>query len=308
MSGLRLERRAFLRTAGIVTLAALGREAHADAQDGFRLDYILGSCMYGTMALAEILPEVPKTGATHIDVWPAPHGNQREQVADMGIDAFAGTLELHGVQLGILTRYDLGPFGLGPEMAVARQLGCSLIVCGGKGPVGLEGDALKEAVRDFAEQMKPHIAVAEEHDVTIGIENHGKNLIDSADSMRWLVEFVSSPRLGIALAPYHLPQEPALIAGLIEDLGPRLAHFYAWEHGVGCHEKRPKEEELLQMPGRGTLDFGPILASLRRIGYSGWTEVFMHPVPRGIPVLPTAREVTEEINRARAYLEGCLAA
>ena len=60
------------------------------------------------------------------------------------------------------------------------------------------------------------------------------------------------------------------------------------------------------MPGRGKLDFKPILAAMKEINYRGWTEIFMHPVPRGIPIMPTLEEVTAEINRARAYLEGCL--
>ena len=68
----------------------------------------------------------------------------------------------------------------------------------------------------------------------------------------------------------------------------------------------PKEEELLQMPGRGTLDFTPLLAALKRINYQGWTEIFMHPVPRGIPVRETTAEVTDEINRSRTYLESCV--
>ena len=86
-----------------------------------------------------------------------------------------------------------------------------------------------------------------------------------------------------------------------------IAVFYAWQHGMGCHVKLPKEQELLQMPGRGALDFVPLLAALRDINYSGWTEIFMHPVPRGIPILETAKEVTAEINRARDYLEKSLA-
>ena len=61
------------------------------------------------------------------------------------------------------------------------------------------------------------------------------------------------------------------------------------------------------MPGRGPLDFRPVMLALKRIDYDGWVEVFMHPVPRGIPILPTAGEVTAEINRARAYIEQCLA-
>lgn len=38
----------------------------------------------------------------------------------------------------------------------------------------------------------------------------------------------------------------------------------------------------------------------------GWTEIFMHPVPRGIPILPTADEVIAEINRSRQYLARCV--
>ena len=224
----------------------------------------------------------------------------------MGHDAFAALLAEHEVKLGILTHYDLGPFGLQDEMRVAKTLGGSMLICGGKGPVGLTGAELKEAVREFAEKMKPHLTVAEEAGVVIGIENHGNNLIDSPDSMRWLAELAPSPNIGIALAPYHLPQEPDLIAGLVKDLGERLAHFYAWEHGEGCHKKLPKEQELLQMPGRGTLDFRPIVQALKQIDYKGWTEIFMHPVPRGIPILPTADEVTAEINRARVYVDGCV--
>jgi len=41
--------------------------------------------------------------------------------------------------------------------------------------------------------------------------------------------------------------------------------------------------------------------------YPGFTEIFMHPVPRGIPIMETLDAVTEEINAARDYLDRCLA-
>ena len=72
--------------------------------------------------------------------------------------------------------------------------------------------------------------------------------------------------------------------------------------------RMPKEKELLQMPGRGPLDFKPLLAALRGIRFAGWTEIFMHPTPRGVAILDLPTDVTEEINRSRAYLESCLAA
>lgn len=296
----------YLASAAAVSLA--GRTAVSEAADdpAFRLRYILGSCMYGTLPLAEIVPEVHKSGTEWIDIWPRVHGNQREQIEAMGHDAYSALLRKHNVRTGMLTHYDLGPFRLQPEMQVAEKFGARILICGGAGPKGLSGDDLKSAVKKFAEQLKPHLEQAAERGVVIGIENHGNNLIESPDSMRWLVEFADSPNIGIALAPYHLEQDPALIAGLIKDLGDRLVHFYAWQHGMGCHVKLPKEQELLQMPGRGSLDFAPILAALKNINYAGWTEIFMHPVPRGIPILETAGAVTAEINRARKYLEDTL--
>ena len=296
-------RRDFCRA--LLAGAALAPAALAGTGPAFKLKYIIASSMYGRLDLAEILPEVRKAGAEHIDIWPEGHANQREQIEAMGHDAFAALLERHRVKLGILTHYDLGPFGLQEEMAVARKFGASILICGGSGGANLKGEALKTAVAGFAEKMKPHIAAAEENGVVIGVENHANNLIESPDSMRWLAELAPSPHIGIALAPYHLPQDPPLLAKLIEDLGERLVHFYAWQHGKGCHEKLPKADELLQMPGRGDLDFTPIVAALEKIAYKGWTSIFMHPVPRGIPIMPTAAEVTAEINRARKYLGNC---
>ena len=269
----------------------------------FQLNYILASCMYGTLPLAEIVPEVKQIGSDRIDIWPRVHGDQREQVESMGNDAFVELLATHGVGLGVSTRFDLGPFGLEEEMVFAREFGASLIVTGSQGPKDLTGKELRAAVADFAEALKPHITIAETHGITISIENHSSALIESPDSMRWLIEFTDSPHLGIALAPYHLPDDAQLVAQLIEDLGQGLALFYAWQHGMGCHEKLPKEQELMQMPGRGDLDFAPILSALKKTAFSGWTEIFMHPVPRGIPILDTAADVTNEINRARHYLD-----
>lgn len=267
-----------------------------------KLNYILGSCMYGYTSVAEILPEVAKTGATAIDIWPKKHGDQREQLDAMGEEKFAELLKSHNVRLGCITQYVLGPFGLQKEMQLAKRLGCMTMVTGGKGPKGLKGQELKKAVGDFIEKMKPHIAVAEENSITIAIENHANNLIESPDSMKWLAELSPSPHLAIAFAPYHLPQNENSLADLIRNLDHHIAVFYAWQHGNGCMKAQPKETELLQMPGRGELDFAPLMQALADIRYRGWTEIFMHPFPRGIPILESTSDVTKEINRARDYL------
>lgn len=289
-----------LAAAGPTSL--LGRE-----KKDFQLKYMLASCMYGYMPLAEILPEARKIGATTIDLWPKVHGNQREQLDELGEEKFRQMLDEHQLKLGCITQYKLGPFGLQNEMRLAQRFGCPLMVTGGSGPKDKTGSELKAAVKEFIEKMKPHLAVAEETGVTIAIENHANNLIDSPDSLKWLIELRPSKNLSVALAPYHLTQNEQELAQLIRDLGPDgIALFYAWEHGMGCMKKLPKEQELMQMPGKGQLDFTPLLAALKQIGFQGWTEIFMHPVPRGIPIHETVAEVTEEINLSRQYLTQCV--
>ena len=283
-NSLPIGRRDFL-AASAVTAATLATPSLALAAPKLKPKYILGSCMYGYTAVDEIVREVVKIGATALDVWPKVHGNQREQLDEMGEKKFAALLKKHDVTLECITQYKLGPFGLQNEMRLAQRLGCKLIICGGSGPKNLKGKELKAAVGKFIENLKPHLAVAEETGVTSAIENHGNNLIDSPDSLKWLAELRTSKNLGIAFAPYHLEQDEKLQSDLIRTLGGNIKMFYAWQHGMGCHVKLPKEQELLQMPGRGDLDFVPLFAALQDIKYDGWTEIFMHPVPRGIPIL-----------------------
>ncbi len=299
-----MQRRQFHKqSVAAITSLEFARSASAAAADTtFEPNYLLASSLYGYTPLAEILPEVRKTGAMAIDIWPKNHGNQREQLEELGEEKFASMLTANNVRLGCITQYPLGPFGLHDEMRLAQRLGCHTIVTGAAGPHDLQGAELKAAVRAFVAKMKPHLEVAEETEVTIAIENHAKSLIDTPDSLKWLAEFTPSPRLKIAFAPYHLPQDTELLAKLIRECGAALEVFYAWQHGVGCMTQQPKAQELLQMPGRGTLDFMPLIKALAEVNFRGWTEIFMHPFPRGMSILETTQETTAEVNRARDYL------
>jgi sugar phosphate isomerase/epimerase len=295
-------RRRFLQS-----LSALAAAPAFAAEVPWKLNYMLASALYGNLPLAEILPEVKKTGATGIDLWPKKHGTQREEMDAIGHDKFAAMLKENGLTFGGTTRYDLGPFKLTEEIAVVKKMGGTFIVTGGAGDYKVSPEQLKLNVKAFVEKMKPHAALAAENGVTLGIENHINNLIDTPDSLRWLADDIRSiPGLGIALAPYHLPQDPALLADLIKHCDKQLTLFYAWEHGLGCMKPMPKEEEIQQMPGRGKLDWKPLLQAFKAIHFTGPTEIFMHPTPRGIPILPTAAETTAEIVRARNYLDSLI--
>ena len=298
-----LTRRRFIHSLGLAAAASA-----LAATEPFRLRYILSSAMYGEMPLEIILPEVAKTGSAAIDIWCKVHGNQREQITEMGDDAFAALLAKHAVKLAVSTRYPLGPMKLQEEMAWVKKLGGNIVLCGSGGPKDLEGAEAKAAIAKFLEAMKPHVARAEELGVTIAIENHSSSMLSHPDSLRAFAELNQSRSLGVAFAPHHLHRWSGEMPALIRDLGAaNLPFIYFQEHPEGLSKNSPKELEMKQMPGAGGgLDYRLIVKALRDIRFTGYASIFMHPTPRGIPILPTAPEVTAAINKSRDYIERCL--
>lgn len=262
--------------------------------------------MYATIPLDIVLGEATKAGATEIDIWTRPHADHRDRLNEMGAGAFATLLAKHGVSLGVLTNYPLGPFRIAEDISLAQKLGGKAVLCGTTQPSEPKGEAAKTAVRNFLEEMKPHVERAEDAGVMILLENHDRQLLYTPDSLRYFAEYNRSPHLKLAYAIHHQQTADAnLIAPLIRELGDaQIGFIYFQEQGKGIREKLPKDDEMMQMPGfGGGVDYRPIMAALKAIRYRGWIEIFMHPTPRGIPILATAEEITAAINRSRAYVE-----
>lgn len=301
-----MKRRRFLAT--LPALAApIPAPAPAAPPAPLRLNYLLSSALYGDMKLEQVLPEVAPAGCVGLDLWGRQHATHREEVEAIGVDAFEALLKKHAVQLICSTRYPLGPFGLQPEMPLLKRLGGKLLVCASQGPKNVSGAEAKAGIREFLEAMKPHADAAAEHGLTIAIENHGNALLHTPDSIRYWAELNSHPALGVAFAPHHLHEQVAEMPKLIRELGARnLPFVYFQEYGIGSKQTVAKEIELQQLPGYGTLDYRPILTALREVGFAGHVEIFMHPTPRGVPMLPTPGEITAAINRSRDHIEGLL--
>jgi sugar phosphate isomerase/epimerase len=281
----------------------------AAADDSFQLRYVLSSAMFGNMPLGSVLAEAAKAGCESVDIWRKVHATHREQIVEMGDDAFQSLLKKHQTKMSVSTCYPLGPFKQDDEMRWVKKNGGAVTVCGSGGmgkrdPVGAEA---KKQVRAFFEKLKPHYELAEELGVTMAMENHKNAMLSSPDSIRYFVELNPSKNVGIAFAPHHLYDAVDDIPKLIRDCGKEnLPFFYFQEHHPSSKTKMPKEEELKQMPGIGSLDYVPILQALREVKFAGLSEIFMHPVPRGIPILDTPGEIAAVINRSRAYLTKCL--
>ncbi len=300
-----MKRRKALQTL-VAASAACMTESRAKA-DAFSIDYVLASALYGDMNLKTILPEVTRSGAIGLDVWGKPHGTQREEIDAMGIEAFADLLAKHETRLTVSTRYPLGCFGLQPEMPALKRLGGKILVCGSSGPKDPSGTEAKRAVKDFLERMQVHADAAAEHGLVIAIENHANQALFHPDSLLYFAEFNKHPALGIAFAPHHLHGFVDQIPPLIRALGRKqLPFIYFQEHGIGSQKTVAKNMELEQLPGRGSLDYTPILQALRDIAFSGVAEIFMHPTPRGTPVLDSAEAITSTINDSRKYISKCI--
>ncbi len=301
-------RRNFLGLLG--GLAAAYPAGLLGAGGGFKPRHLLSSALYGGLPLSEVLPEVAGSGAAGLDIWCKPHGSQREDMDGMGVDAAAALFEKHRVRLVCSTRYGLGPFKLGEEMKILKRFGGELLVTGAHGPKNVAGAEARAAMKTFLEQLQPHADAAGALGLKIAIENHSNSLLSTPDSIRAWAELNRHPALGMAFAPHHLHESVGEMPGLIRDLGAaNLPFFYLQEHGIGAKQKVEKSIELQQLPGYGSLDYGPILAALAGVGFHGWLEIFMHPTPRGIPVVEGgAAAVTAVVKKSRDHIDQLIAA
>ena len=307
-------RRDFVRlTAGAAALLAapstVSLAAAEPPRGAFRLRYVLSTNQYGTLPIADIVPQVKPAGCVGLDVWAGRWGNQREQIDALGHERFGALLRQHGVTVSCYTCMDTGFLKCEPHLRAMRAFGGDMIVAGFPNVPGgkdLRGAALRTAIRTSLERLKPIVGVAGELGVKLAIENHLNGLLETPDGVRVLAEEIREPHVGISFAPFHLPQDAAMLGQLVDDVAGRILYYYAWQFGDGSGDLAPSKQKR-QLPGVGPLDFKPMLAALKRHRFGGYTSIFMHPTPRGSPLHSTVKEVTTELNKARAFLDHELA-
>lgn len=302
-------RRDFLRLAGGASIAVLGARAAQAPREAFRLRYVLSTNQYGTLPIQDIVPEVKQAGYEGLDVWAGRWGNQREQIDTMGHEKFAAILRQHGVKVSCYTCMDPGFIKCEPHLRAMVKFGGNQIVAGFPNvPDGknLRGTALRAGIRGSLEKLKPIIGVAGELGVELAIENHLNGLLETPDGVRILADEIKEKHVGISFAPFHLPQDAELLGKLVDDVAARILYYYAWQFGDGSGDLAPSKQKR-QLPGVGPLDFKPMLAALKRHRFAGYTSIFMHPTPRGSALASSVKDVTAELNKARAFLDKELA-
>lgn len=122
------------------------------------------------------------------------------------------------------------------------------------------------AWRELCNELSLLLAIAEKHDVVIGIEPELANVVSSAARARELIDTFQSIRIRIVLDPANLfeIESPERQKYLIEDAISLLEDSIAL-----AHAKDRRADGRFATAGKGVLDFSHYLAVLGRSGFSG---------------------------------------
>jgi sugar phosphate isomerase/epimerase len=239
------------------------------------------------LPVEKAVARIAALGFEAVDFWPSnfkcPHLD--EIATRLGPSGLSDLLQRYKLRLCAFTMYS------NPYEKYAQLLGAAgggLVIRESKfGKV--EPGNLTSEMRGLMERVKPWLELAGKNNSYIAVENHGDALLNSVDSFRAFLDLAQDPRLGIALAPYHLQAAGVSVERVIEMIGPKLLFFYAWQNAPG----------LKQLPGLGPTDFTPWLGALKKIGFQGWVNPFMHGEP-------AEEEMAAALATSKSYLETCL--
>ena len=143
--------------------------------------------------------------------------------------------------------------------------------------LGLGGGTFRNAVTQ-----------AEQREVTICFEPLAPgetNFINTAAEALQFVQQLSSPRFKIILDVKAMCSESKPIPQIIRESWPHFAHFHA-------------NDRNLKGPGFGDVDFKPIAAALKEVGYEGFVSVEVFNFDEGAEVI--AARSLEYLKRAFA--------
>jgi sugar phosphate isomerase/epimerase len=225
-------------------------------------------------------------GVTHLDVTGLSKGRAAE------VNALCAR---HGVSLSGLGYY---PNPLDPDLAAAkRQVDHLKKVIRAAAQLGLKNvntfvgrdwtRTVDENWPRFLKTWKPIIALAEDHDIRIGIENcpmsftrdewpGGKNLATSPVIWRRMFSDIPSRHFGLNYDPSHFVLQRMDPLSPLAEFKSKLFHIHAKDMTV--HPEKldevgifayPKLWHTPRIPGYGDIDWARFMARLQAIGYAG---------------------------------------
>jgi sugar phosphate isomerase/epimerase len=137
--------------------------------------------------------------------------------------------------------------------------------------------SIGDATRWAAETFEASVRRAEKREVTICFEPLAPtetNFINTAEAALQFVQQIPSKAFQIILDVKAMCSEQKPIPQIIRELWPRFAHFHA-------------NDANLKGPGFGEVDFRPIAAALKEVGYQGYVSVEVFKFEEGPEVIAT---------------------
>ncbi|MAE60150.1 MAG: hypothetical protein CMJ49_02210 [Planctomycetaceae bacterium] len=226
------------------------------------------SVQFGSLPIERVCERIAALGFDAIDIWAEFYACRHldDAAERLGADGLRDLLAKHNLQLSAITVY-LSSYE--PFAKLLGRLGGGIAIR--SAPEGeVVPEDLTRHMKSFFEQLKPLIDLAEQYDSYLAIENYASGfLLTTLDSFKAFMDLNPSPRVGVALAPYHLQANGTSVTEAIRLLDDQLLFFYAWQ----------RQPELNQLPGYGTTDVVPWLKALAEIGYAGYVNPFMRGEP-----------------------------
>ncbi len=139
----------------------------------------------------------------------------------------------------------------------------------------------------FLEVWRPLVALAEQHGITIGIENcpmlftrdewpGGKNLAISPTIWRRMFQDIPSANFGLNYDPSHMIWQHMDYLRPIREFASRIFHVHAKDVRIDAHRlddvgilAHPLEYHTPKLPGLGDVDWGKFFSVLTDAGYRG---------------------------------------
>jgi sugar phosphate isomerase/epimerase len=286
-----MNRRDFLKLTGAVAIGSIGTTSCGNVMQGgassrkWRMRLSTSSIHFRQLPIEQVCEKIAGLGYEAIDIWSA-HDNcpHLDDVLNrLGADGLREVLDNNKLKLFSFSVYK---GGYEKYAELLGQVGGGVAVRGSARPC--KPEELSGKMKEFHESLKPLADLAQRYNSYLAIENHGGALLDSLDSFKAFVDTNKSPRIGIALAPYHLQIIKASVPEAIRICGEQLLFFYAWQHYPGSK----------QLPGLGPTDMAPWIKALADIRYRGYVNPFMHGHPE-------VEVMSGNLATSGDYIRGC---
>lgn len=287
-----LNRRDFLKVVGAGTAAGMAaasctrvEKKVVTVKPKWRMRLSTSSIHFMQVPIEQACGRIAALGYEAIDIWSAHNGCPHlDDVAErLGPEGLKKMLSAYNLELFSFSVYK-GQYDRYAELL--GKAGGGVAVQGSAPPC--KPEELSAKMRQYIEGLKPLVELAEKYNSYLAIENHVGALLCTLDSLKAFVDINTSPRLGIALAPYHLQTLEASVPEAIRICGEQLFYFYAWQN----------YPDLEQLPGIGPTDMTPWIQALADIRYQGYVNPFMHGHPE--PDVMAAN-----LAKSRDYLKDC---